>query len=36
MSTGLTHLVSIRGLKFLPCYKDRWLPAVKWFFCSKR
>jgi len=34
MDRGLTHLISIKGVKSLPCYSDRWLCAGKWFFCS--
>ena len=34
MGRGLTHLISTKGLKSLPCYSDRWLYAGKWFFCS--
>jgi len=31
LSRSLTHLICIRGLKSLPCNRDRWPPAGKWF-----
>ena len=34
MGKSLTHLISIKGLKYLPCYTERQWQTSKLFFCS--